>query len=81
MKANRSNRIKDSVPNRIFQICNYALLTLVIGITLYPFWHAMMVSISSPSRYMRHSGLLPLPLGFDFSSYKAVLSNPNMGYG
>lgn len=80
MKRNR-NRIRTSTAHKCFTVFNYCFLTLVVGITLYPFWHAMMVSISSPSEYMKHRGLVLLPLGIDFSSFEAVFQNPNMKYG
>lgn len=49
-----------------------------MGITIYPFWYAMMASVSSPSSFMRHRGLLIFPLGLNFTSYKAVFQNPNI---
>ena len=77
----KRNHIRTSFGYKCFTVFNYVFLTIVIGITLYPFWHAMMVSISEPSAYMRHRGLMFLPLGFDLSSFEAVFQNPNIGYG
>lgn len=77
----RNSMIKDPLSQRIFAVFNYVLLVFIIIVTLYPFWHALMVSISRPSLHMVHRGLLFKPLGLDTASYAAVFRNPNLGYG
>jgi putative aldouronate transport system permease protein len=74
----RSNRIRLPHGQRLFNAFNYVLLTVIILVTLYPFWHAVMVSISSPSLYMRHRGMMFVPLGFSLDSFIAVFKNPNI---
>ncbi len=81
VQARRGMRIRDPIGQRVFSVFNYVILTLVIGLTLYPFWHAVMVSLSRASLYMNHRGLLFGPLGFDLASFRAVFRNPNVGYG
>ncbi len=73
--------IRDPLSQRVFGVFNYFLLTAIIAVTLYPFWHAVVASFSKASLFMRHSGLLFAPLDFDVSSYRAVFRNPNLGYG
>lgn len=81
MRKTANNRIRLPLPQKIFNVFNILFLLIIIVITLYPFWHALMVSVSSPSRYMKHNGAMLVPLDIDFASYSAVFTNPNMGYG
>ncbi|MBQ6240058.1 MAG: carbohydrate ABC transporter permease [Firmicutes bacterium] len=82
MVKKTSNAIKRTPGEWAFDIINTIILILIIVVTLYPFVYVLFASISNPSMIASHTGLLLWPIGFDLSSYKAVLENPNilMGY-
>ena len=50
-------------------------------LTLYPLLYVLFASLSIPSKFIAHSGLLLAPLGMTLSSYKAVFQNPNISSG
>lgn len=68
---------------RVFQIFNYAFLTLLMAICIYPIWYVLMASVSDSNKLMAHTGLLLKPLDFTLSAYKKVFENPMIlrGYG
>lgn len=74
-------KIKQTRGEQIFEICNLIFLTLVVIVTLYPFYYVVVASISDPARMASHSGLLLKPLGFSLSGYTSVLDNPNIFSG
>ena len=82
MVKKTSNAIKRTPGEWAFDIINTIILVLIIVVTLYPFIYVLFASISNPSMIASHTGLLLWPIGFDLSSYSAVLENPNilMGY-
>lgn len=71
-------KVRISKGEKIFRIFNYALLTIVCLICLYPMWHVAMGSISDGSQLISHRGVLLKPLGFSIDAYKRVFSNPNI---
>lgn len=71
-------RIKKSVPEHIFQMCNYTILLLLAIVCIYPMWYVLVASVSDPNAIIMHSGGLLRPLGFTFDAYKKVFSNPNI---
>lgn len=68
--------VKISTGEKIFQVFNYVLLSIVVLICLYPMWYVAMASFSDSSRLMSHSGLLLKPLGFSIHAYRKVFANP-----
>lgn len=68
--------IKRTIGDRAFDVFNYALLTFLMIITLYPFLYVVFASLSSPEELASNTGLLLKPLGFSFGAYVAVLKNP-----
>lgn len=54
----------------LFNITNYSILTLLVIITLYPFYYIFIYSISDAS--MIHKGITLLPAGFSLQNYKSV---------
>ena len=76
-------KIKHSMAERVFQIFNYAFLTLLMAICIYPIWYVLMASVSDSNKLMAHTGLLLKPLDFTLSAYKKVFENPMIlrGYG
>lgn len=72
---------KKSVGERIFTICNYLILTLLVIITLYPCYYVLIVSISDPVKAFTGNGLLLYPKGFSLSAYGEVIKNPQLWIG
>lgn len=74
---------KRNFGQKMLTVLNYALITLVALLCLYPVIHVLMASFSDPIRLIRHRGLLLKPDGFSLKGYKTVFNNPNLliGYG
>ncbi len=66
-----------------FDIVNYFVLTLIILVTVYPFWYVCMASLSNSNYLMAHTGILLKPLHFNIDAYKMVFKNSNIisGFG
>lgn len=69
--------MKTTRGERIGRIIIYTILFLVALITLYPFWHVLMYSISD-SQMASSGGLFLVPRGFDLLGYKLVLQQPQI---
>jgi len=52
------------------------LMLVIIAVTLYPMIYVLFASFSDGTRFMKHTGILLAPLGFDLSAYQAVFRNP-----
>jgi putative aldouronate transport system permease protein len=65
-----------SVGEKLFDIFNYVLLTVITLCTLYPLIYVLFASLSDPTRYMQHSGILWKPLDMTFNAYRLVFDNP-----
>lgn len=74
-------KIRQTVSSRVFDVCNHLLLLLLTVVTFYPLFYVVLASISVPSQFVRHSGLLFLPKGLSWISYEVVLKNPNIRVG
>lgn len=74
---------KRNFGQKMLTVLNYALITLVALLCLYPVIHVLMASFSDPIRLIRHRGLLLKPDGFSLKGYRTVFNNPNLliGYG
>jgi putative aldouronate transport system permease protein len=72
---------KKSLGEKIFDVSNVILLTLVIIISLYPMLYVFNASVSNPTELLKSNSILLLPKGFQFEAYKAVLSNPKIFTG
>lgn len=74
---------KKSLGEKIFDAFNYALLTFMMIITIYPVVYVVLASLSDSNQLISHTGLLFKTLGFNTNAYSAVLANPNIasGYG
>lgn len=75
MKRKNGNHIKMSAGERIFQVFNYAFLSVLAFVCLYPMWHVLMASFSSSAELMAHQGLLFKPLNFTLECYERVFGN------
>lgn len=74
-------KIKKSKGERAFQVFNYAFLTLIMLVCLYPVWYVAVASFSNSNALTQHSGLLFRPIGFSVDAYKKVFQNPMIGKG
>lgn len=76
-------KVKKSRGERIFTVCNYIFLGIVILVCFYPVWYVAMASLSESSKLSGHMGPLLKPLGFSFQAYEKVFKNPMIlrGYG
>ena len=62
----------------LFEIGNTLLMALLMIITVYPFLYVLFASLSTPSEFIAHKGMLLYPLSPTLRSYEAVLNNPNI---
>ena len=78
----RSNKIQTSVGEKIFTVFNYTFFTVLCLAMLYPFWHVIMQSLSSPEEALR-GGLFLWPREFSLGTYESVFKNPRIytGFG
>lgn len=74
-------KIKRSKGERAFQVFNYAFLTVVMMVCLYPVWYVAVASFSNSNLLTQHTGLLFKPAGFSIDAYKKVFQNPMIGKG
>lgn len=77
MASVKKKRKRRSVSNIIFLTINYVLLIVCCIIVLYPIYYMFIISISDGYAVLRGEVKL-LPVGINFSSYKAVLESPDI---
>lgn len=65
--------MKTTPGQRIFSVFNYMIITILVIVTLYPFWHIVMASFSDSAKLMAHTGLILKPIGFSTKAYQQVL--------
>ena len=51
-------KMKATMGQRVFALFNYLILTCLVIVTLYPFWHIVMASFRDSMQLMADSGLL-----------------------
>jgi putative aldouronate transport system permease protein len=73
--------IRRPIEARIFNVINIILLSMLVVVTFYPMFYVLLASISEPSRFVMHRGLIFAPLGLSTASYEVVLKNPNIRVG
>src|SRR5690606_18282839 len=66
---------------KLFDVCNYILLSVLMLATLYPFVYVVLASVSEADRFLSHTGLLLRPLGFSTEAYRVVFANPSIWSG
>ncbi len=69
--------MKKSKAEIIGMIINGVALFLIAFITIYPFWHVLMYSVSDSQRASA-GGLFFLPKGLDITGYELVLKQPQL---
>jgi len=78
----KKRRYKKSIPSIIFDTFNTILMIFLIIITLYPFWHVAMSSISNPPDLIIHQGPVLYPIGgIEVGNYGLVFKNPMISLG
>ncbi|MBB6637138.1 carbohydrate ABC transporter permease [Cohnella thailandensis] len=70
-KPRRLSRRDSSLGDKIFDICNYVLLTCLMIVTLYPFLNTLAVSLNAASDSIK-GGIHLLPRDFSLENYKYV---------
>ena len=70
----KTTKIKESIPGRIFTVCNYIVLTLVAASMLYPVINIVAVSLSNYNEYLKTPWMI-LPKGFTAAAYELVFEN------
>ena len=61
----------------VFDICNYALMAVLMLICIYPLWYVVIGSISDAQQVSMGNVIL-LPKGFNLDAYKQTLSTENI---
>lgn len=67
--------MKTTNGQKIFAVFNYLIISCLVIITLYPFWHIVMASFSDSAKLMAHSGTILKPIGFSTKAYHQVLKD------
>ena len=68
-------KIKISLGQRIFDICNIIIMLFLMITMIYPLWHVACASLSDGTALMSHQGLLLLPKNFSLEAYRSVFTN------
>ncbi|MFC9708552.1 carbohydrate ABC transporter permease [Paenibacillus sp. NPDC056933] len=74
-------KYRKTMGNRVFDIVNYTLLSLLTLACLYPILHIVFASFSDPARLVAHKGLLLKPLGFTLDGYKLIFKDNSLLVG
>lgn len=64
--------------DRLLDVCIYAILLVLVVVTLYPLLYVAFASFSDAGRLITHKGVLLKPLGFNLEAYKNVFKNPGI---
>lgn len=67
----KNPRIKSSGGDRIFDICNYIFMVLLMAVTLYPFINVLAVSLNSAQDSLK-GGIYLLPRIWTLENYKYI---------
>ncbi|MEC0089681.1 carbohydrate ABC transporter permease [Paenibacillus macquariensis] len=71
----------NSFGENAFDVFNYILLTVFTICALYPLIYVLFASLSDPTLFMQHSGILWKPLKFSLNAYRLVFDNPMITKG
>ena len=67
--------MKRTKGQKIYEVFNYIIITALVFVALYPFWHVVMSAFSDSSKLMAHEGLILKPVDFSLKSIKMVLKD------
>jgi putative aldouronate transport system permease protein len=73
--------VKPSIPERMFDILNTALLLVITFVTLYPMVYVLFASLSTPAAIYQSKGLLLYPKQVIFDGYLLVFRHPGIAFG
>ena len=73
-KFKQGTRVKESLPERIFAVCNYIILTMVALLMLYPLVNIVAVSFSNYNEYLKTPWMI-WPKRFTAEAYNLVFRN------
>ena len=74
-------KVKTSVGEKIFDVCNVTFMIGLILVTIYPFLYVFFSSISDPALLAQNTGILYKPIGFTLKAYELVFENPMITIG
>ncbi len=74
------NKIKKSKSQKMFAIFNYTFFIVLCIIMLYPFWHVIMMSLSSVEETAK-GGIFLWPKGLNLDTYKQVFRDSSVWTG
>ena len=80
LKARKSTgltRIGESTGSKVFDVINIIVMFVFLLVTLYPFWFAIITSLSDGKAVMANKVTL-LPVSITTATYKVVLSDPSI---
>ncbi len=66
---NKKSYMKKSFPDKIFDVCNYSMMVLLMIIMVYPFWNTIVVSLNEAIDGIK-GNLYFWPRIFTFNNYK-----------
>lgn len=69
-------KIKKSFGEKVFTVFNYAFMTVLIFVTVYPIWYVLVASFSDSNALTGNMSLLFKPIDFTLDAYKMMLKNP-----
>lgn len=55
---------KRTAPQNVFNVCNIAIMVLLMIVTLYPFYYVIVASFTSSAVLEVHTGMLWWPVNF-----------------
>ena len=73
-KIPQGTRVKESIPERIFAVCNYIMLTLIALLMLYPIINVVAVSLSNYNEYLKSPWMI-WPKKITIEAYRLVFQN------
>lgn len=81
-KNKKANRVRESLPSRIFDVFNVIFMLMMMIITLYPMLYVVFASVSDPYAVAKHSGMIYYPLQpLTLEAYVLVFKNPMIPIG
>lgn len=78
--GNTHVKIKRGRAEKTFTVFNYIFFTLLCVIMVYPFWHVIMMSLSSVEATAK-GGIFLWPKGFNLDTYSQVFRDPSIWSG
>ena len=76
-----NNAIRRSNGEKIFNVFNITILSLIAVVTLYPFLYVLFASFSEGAKLLQHKGALLWFQGFSTAAYNRVFSTETVRIG